>query len=78
MFYDPVRFVEGAISSLVIFSTVHYILSIIISCDDQRQRWKRINISTSFIHSISSSVMSIYWFVDGLIKYYHRLLFDLV
>ncbi len=68
MFYDSTRFFQGTISSLLIFSIINYILSKMISCENRRQHGKRINISTSFIHSISSSMMSIYWFVEGLIK----------
>jgi len=64
MFYDTTRFTQGTITSLLIFSTINYILSKIISHEDPRQYGKRINISTSFIHSIISSFMSIYWFVE--------------
>jgi len=63
MFYDSNSFWIGFILSLLVFIGIHNVLSKIISHKDKRQHWKRVNISTSFIHSIATSIISIYWFV---------------
>ncbi len=63
MFYDSNSFWIGFILSLLVFIGIRNVLSKIISHEDKRQHWKRVNISTSFIHSTAASIISIYWFV---------------
>jgi pantothenate kinase len=71
MLYDSNSFWKGAIMSVLTFGAIHHVLSKMISDKDKRQHWKRINISTSFIHSIISSIISIYWFVKNESKIDH-------
>jgi hypothetical protein len=78
MFYDSNSFWKGFLISLVTFGTIQYILSKNISYKDKRQYWKRVNISTSFIHAIISSIMSIYWFGEKKTNQILRIFFNLV
>ncbi|CAF2402414.1 unnamed protein product [Rotaria sp. Silwood2] len=65
MFYDWNSFCRGSITSILTFSTIHHVLSKLISCKDKRQHWKQVNVFTSFIHSILSSTISIYFFIEN-------------
>ena len=65
MFYDWSSFSRGFITSLLTFVTIRYVLSRIISYKDKQQHWKYVNISTSLIHSIFSSIICIYWLVNN-------------
>jgi hypothetical protein len=63
MFYDWNAFWRANITGIFTYYTIHYILSKLILRKDERQHWKCINISTSFIHSILSSIISLYLLV---------------
>jgi hypothetical protein len=67
MFYDWNSLWRGTVTSICTYSTIHYVLSKLISHKDKQKHWKRINIATSFIHSILSSVISLYVLVRNLI-----------
>ncbi|CAF3515473.1 unnamed protein product [Rotaria socialis] len=49
-----------SITGILTFATIRHVLSKLISCKDERHRWKQVNVVTSFIHSILSSLICIY------------------
>ncbi|CAF1938217.1 unnamed protein product [Rotaria magnacalcarata] len=59
MLYDWNAFLRGTITGILTFTTIHHVLSKLISCKDERQRWKQVNVLTSFTHSIISSLICI-------------------
>jgi heme/copper-type cytochrome/quinol oxidase subunit 4 len=79
MFYDWNTFWRSIVAGFFTYSTLHLILSKIIPRKDERQYRKHVNISTSFIHSVISSIISIYLFVnddnnDEIIVWFHLVL----
>jgi hypothetical protein len=65
MFYDWNVFSRSIITGILTYSTIHYILSKLISRKDERQHWRHVNISTSFIHSILASIATVYLLVNN-------------
>ncbi|CAF0941555.1 unnamed protein product [Rotaria sp. Silwood1] len=65
MFYDWSAFWRATAAGIFTYSTIHHILARFISRKDARHHWKRINIATSFIHSILASISSIYVFIEN-------------
>lgn len=63
MFYDWTSFYRSSIAGVLTFSLTHQLLSKLFVSKDERQHWKRTNIGTSFLHSVSSSIFCIYWWI---------------
>jgi hypothetical protein len=65
MFYDWNAFWRATVAGIFTYYTIHYILSKFVSRKNEQQHWKHINISTSFIHSMFSSIIGLYLLVNN-------------